>query len=594
MAEKVALEVEVNGGGAVEKQMQGIETSVKSFRQQLREANQELNTSVASFGATSKEAANAAKKVAELKDVMEKAKTLSQSYNPDEKFKSLSIAIQGVSRGFEAYQGALGIIGVKSKDVEEQLAKVQSAMAFADGLSNILSMQESFVGLASIIKTNVISAFTTLRGALIATGIGALAIALGVVIANFDRIKAKMEEWFPILQRSGEFLDTIKKNLMGFASAAVEVFKGLGDVIADLFSGNFSQMLTDAKGLGARAGRAFNEGFAKEAKNQLEDAATERNKVLAEQLEREIKIRKAGGQDVEKLEQDLAGMKISALKKGSKEYLDAVSDEAARQATVRKAAEDKAKADAKAKAEKDKQKREEEAKERRTERDNEMRINDALLKDGRDANLKSIIDAKGKEVEVTQISADQIAQVNANATANEATLSEGRVKVYEQEQEAKSQLRQLEMDGVSAVIELVGAKTAVGKAIAVASTTISTYEAAQKAYSAQIIPGDPTSVVRAVIAAAASVAVGLARVKGILSVQVPGGKSGGVSTPSIPASASSTIQSQVQSQAPVSINQNQVNQLGNKGNIRAYIIDADIQNSEKRNQRIERASVLGG
>ena len=173
-------------------------------------------------------------------------------------------------------------------------------------------------------------------------------------------------------------------------------------------------------------------------------------------------------------------------------------------------------------------------------------------------------------------------------------MAEGRVAIYEQEQQAKQELRNLEVSGLDAIAEIVGKHTAAGKALAVASTTISTYDAAQKAYASQMSIPSPDAPVRAAIAAGIAIATGLARVKGILSVQVPGGKSGGVSTPSIPASASSTIQSQGQSQAPVSINQNQVNQMGNRSNIRAYIIDADIHNADRRNQRIERASVLGG
>jgi hypothetical protein len=593
--EKVGLEVSINGGGQVQEQMKGIETSVKSFRQQMREANQELTTSVSQFGATSKEAANAAKKVAELRDVMDKAKTLSQSYNPDEKFKSLSIAIQGVARGFEAYQGALGIIGVKSKDVEEQLAKVQSAMAFADGLSNILSMKESFVGLASIIKTQVISAFTTLRGALIATGIGALAVALGVLIANFDRVKAQMEEWFPILKQSGDFLNTIKKNLMGFASAAVEVFKGLGDIIADLFKGNFSQMVTDAKNLGARAGKAFNEGFQKEAKNQLEEAARKKIQSQVESNERMIKLMQAAGKDTAQIERETATLKVAALKKGTKEYEDAVTEAAVTDLRTKKAAADKAAAAAKAQAAKDKTLREEQAKIERENRTNLLRQNDDLLKEGRDANLKSVIDAKGKEVQVNKISADQIAQVNANATANEATMSQGRVSIYEQEQQAKAELRNLEVAGLDAIANLIGQHTAAGKAFAIASTTISTYDAAQKAYASQMALATPDAPVRAAIAAGVAIATGLARVKGILSVQVPGGKGGGSSSvASIPSAASSTIKPQVQTQTPVAINQAQVNQMGDRSAIRAYVVETDMQNSTRRNQRIERAAVLGG
>ena len=55
------------------------------------------------------------------------------------------------------------------------------------------------------------------------------------------------------------------------------------------------------------------------------------------------------------------------------------------------------------------------------------------------------------------------------------------------------------------------------KKIQIAETLISTYFAAQKAYTSQIIPGDPSSPVRATIAAAVAVAAGLAKVAKIVA-----------------------------------------------------------------------------
>jgi hypothetical protein len=58
------------------------------------------------------------------------------------------------------------------------------------------------------------------------------------------------------------------------------------------------------------------------------------------------------------------------------------------------------------------------------------------------------------------------------------------------------------------------------KALQIAQTSIETFKAAQGAYASQLIPGDPTSVPRAVIAAAAAVAAGLANVAKIKSTSL--------------------------------------------------------------------------
>jgi chromosome segregation ATPase len=175
MAEKKIIELEVKN-------------NLGSLKSQLREAQAEVAKLSEQFGVTSKEAANAAKRAAELKDQIEDAKALTDAFNPDAKFKALSSSLGGVASGFAAYQGALGLVGVESKKVEEQLLKVQSAMALAEGLQALGGAKDSFIQLASVVKNQVVAAFATLKGALIATGIGALVVTIGFLLP-------KIMEW---------------------------------------------------------------------------------------------------------------------------------------------------------------------------------------------------------------------------------------------------------------------------------------------------------------------------------------------------------------------------------------------------------------
>ncbi len=175
MAEKKIIELEVKN-------------NLGSLKSQLREAQAEVAKLSEQFGVTSKEAANAAKRAAQLKDQIEDAKALTDAFNPDAKFKALSSSLGGVASGFAAYQGALGLVGVESKKVEEQLLKVQSAMALAEGLQALGGAKDSFIQLASVVKNQVVTAFSTLKGALIATGIGALVVTIGFLLP-------KIMEW---------------------------------------------------------------------------------------------------------------------------------------------------------------------------------------------------------------------------------------------------------------------------------------------------------------------------------------------------------------------------------------------------------------
>jgi len=188
MAEKKIIELEVKN-------------NLGSLKSQLREAQAEVAKLSEQFGATSREAATAAKKAAELKDQIEDAKALTDAFNPDAKFKALSSSLGGVASGFAAYQGALGLIGVESKEVEAQLLKVQSAMAVADGLQSVGESIDSFKQLGSVIKNQVVAAFSTLRGAIMATGIGLIVTAVAVLLPKIiewadwtGRARKKQEE----------------------------------------------------------------------------------------------------------------------------------------------------------------------------------------------------------------------------------------------------------------------------------------------------------------------------------------------------------------------------------------------------------------
>ena len=152
---------------------------------------------------------------------------------------------------------------------------------------------------------------------------------------------------------------------------------------------------------------------------------------------------------------------------------------------------------------------------------------------------------------------------------------------------------QLAVGAFGAIASLVGEQTAVGKAAAIAATTIQTYQAAQAAYASQLIPGDPTSPVRATIAAGIAVASGIANVQQILSTPTPsaggggGGAGGGVpSRPTVPtfnpeAALDATAAGQ-EGAATVT-----ASQQGTQAPIRAYVVATEVTSEQEANKKIE-------
>jgi hypothetical protein len=213
-----------------------VKTNLGSLKSQLREAQAEVAKMSEKFGAASIEASNAAKAAGILKDKISDAKALTDAFNPDAKFKSVTASISGVAGGFAAYEGAMNLVGVKSQEVEAALLKVQSAMAISQGLQSVGESIDSFKQLGAVVKstsvfqglynfvmtgsfaattavteatvaetaatvaqgtatvatatatTGATTAMKLFRLALISTGIGALIVGIGLLIANFDNI----------------------------------------------------------------------------------------------------------------------------------------------------------------------------------------------------------------------------------------------------------------------------------------------------------------------------------------------------------------------------------------------------------------------
>lgn len=164
---------------------QQAEQSVKSFKQQLREATNNLIDIQEEFGEVSKEAIAAAKGVAQLKAQIKDAKEVADLFNPEAKFQAFGNAVRASAGGISALTGAMALLGDGSKATQEALLKVQAALALTEGINTLADAAKDFTRL----KTVAVEAFQTIKAEIGATGIGLFVIAIGTIVAYWGDIK---------------------------------------------------------------------------------------------------------------------------------------------------------------------------------------------------------------------------------------------------------------------------------------------------------------------------------------------------------------------------------------------------------------------
>jgi hypothetical protein len=273
---------------------------------------------------------------AELKEATARAAELTdQIGDANEKIKNLASDTRGidtliegtrlVTAGFAIAEGAAALFGDENKEVQEALVKLNAIMVIQNSLqeAHALLLQNSSISmkLASIqqgVYATVVGGSTgalkLFRIALALTGVGLLVIALGALIANFDKVKEGITKLFPSLGNLGEKFKMLKDTFYGVLDGIVAGFGVIGDVISKAFDGDFSGAIASAKTLGTVIGEAVVEGTKEATKDRLnKEMADEIDKVVVNQ-KRRVQLLEAGGKETSKLQKTILDNELKSLK----------------------------------------------------------------------------------------------------------------------------------------------------------------------------------------------------------------------------------------------------------------------------------------
>lgn len=551
----IGAEVEVKEGSAVK--------SVGNIRKELKLAQKDAIALADTFGVTSREAIEAAKKVAKLKDSIQDAKELSDAFNPATRFQAFSGAINAAVGGFTALTGAQALFGEKSEEVEKVLLKVQSALALSQGISSILDAGGAFNTLAAVIKSKVITAFSTLRAAIISTGIGALVVGIGLLIANFSKVKSAIVNIIPGMQQFFDFVG------------------GIVDKVKEW--------------VGVTEDEIDSQAALKDATQELTEALSK----YYDQIDRVTKIERLRAQIAGKTQAEIDQIDIDGIEKKkkniegliglAKQYgIATVTLEAERQKLIEdievRGLERRVKISEKQRQEADRAAEERKRKAEGIEKfSNDLEMQGKIRQQKELENLERLNEIYRLEEEAENEKNKSIAE---NRVYWEKFYVDLSIKFAEEkkqiEEEAyKTRVAQLNEIGqaTNKLGDIVGKQTAVGKALGIATTLINTYTGATEVLRAKSTLPEPLGTASKLINFAAVIATGFKAIKAITAVQVPGGGGG---APSIQAPIAPQLQT-------TNLNQGSINQLNNASN-RTFVVESDISGSQDRIRRLNRAA----
>jgi chromosome segregation ATPase len=549
MAKKIVQPVEVQAS------VKGDE-SIKSFRAQLREAQQDALRLAEAFGETDARTVAAARKVADLKDRMDDVNATIASLHPD-KFQAIANITGTMANGFAAAQGAAALLGGESEDLQKAMLRVQGAMAFAQGVSGLKDMKFMLAGIGQQIMSVVVPAFSSLAGAArafgAALGIGIIITSLTLVIQNFEKI----ESWLRRIAGLSDWkkLDAQNKARITSMQREIELMEARGETEAKIMMAQANAIVAERKLLREK------KSLSEEEKKRHDDLGHELNVLVARATAMRVKTEKeAQTQQTEDME---------AAEKERREKAKQRQEQAA---ADRKAARDKELAD--------------------------FKTYEAQRKAELDARWAAEAEAY-KERKAEEAAAEK-ALLDEQAATYKA-FEDGRAKVVEERLKRQQQAEQAAFEhrrtieaatsqSLGALASLFEQGSAAQKAFALAQIAADSGAAIGAALRNSQSPTDPANPVTGGLAGiakfAAIAAVIITNSARAVQIVKGGNRGGGIQAPT---AAGGGIQRPV---LPASSTLGGGNQMAGQWSNKIYVTEGDITGTQRRVNMLRGASVI--
>ncbi len=214
--------------------------------QEMRASLEDYKTIALEAGETSPIGRKAIQDAGNLKDRLDKLdQTINQNANDGRKMQAALQLGGSLVAGYGIAQGSMAMLGVESEDLQKTFVKLQAATAVMNGLEQIRvalvkegALMQTLMNTKTKVATALTLAYATATGtstgalkafrlALVSTGIGAIVVGLGLLIANFETVKKAVQDAVTRFKNMGEGVKTVISILVPFIGMIRLVVAGL-------------------------------------------------------------------------------------------------------------------------------------------------------------------------------------------------------------------------------------------------------------------------------------------------------------------------------------------------------------------------------
>lgn len=194
--------------------------SIADLEKELQETNEQLkqvDINSDAFKDLQKKAADAKGQLDKINQTTDALSKGFQGFG-----ENLAKVTGGISGGITAATAAMQLMGVENENVMEGIAKLQQLMAFTQGISSLKDLGSGFSALLPTLKS-VVGGLNGVKGALIGTGIGAAVVAIGLLIDNWDKLTAALNDFIGVGEEVNVVTAAFDATLAGLKQTAIAV-----------------------------------------------------------------------------------------------------------------------------------------------------------------------------------------------------------------------------------------------------------------------------------------------------------------------------------------------------------------------------------